>query len=144
MRALVQRVSMASVKVKGEVIGKIDYGMLLLVGFNKSDSKDNVDKMIEKILKLRIFDDENSVMNLAIDPKKMAILSVSQFTLHANTIKGNRPSYIDALGGDEAKNLYDYFNRELAKHIKLETGIFGADMEVTMKGDGPVTILLEK
>lgn len=144
MKVLVQRVKNASVKVDNKTVGEIDEGLLLLVGFNKSDDFMNVDKMVKKVLALRIFDDKDGVMNLAIDKEKMSILSVSQFTLYANTKKGNRPSYIDALGGDDAKKLYDYFNQELAKEIKLETGVFGAEMEVLMTGDGPITISLEQ
>lgn len=144
MRVLVQRVKDASVNVNNERVAKIEKGLLLLVGFNKEDDFSNVDKMVDKVLALRIFDDENGVMNLAIDKENMAILSVSQFTLYANTSKGNRPSYIDAQGGEEAEKLYDYFNKQLSKHIKVEKGIFGAEMEVLMTGDGPITISLEK
>ncbi len=144
MRVLVQRVKEASVKVDGKVVGQSAYGMLLLVGFTQDDTLDKIDKMVDKVMKLRIFDDEEGVMNLAIDPEKMSILSVSQFTLYADSSKGNRPSYIAALGGEKSKELYEYFNQKLAEHIKVETGIFGAEMEVSMKGDGPVTILLEK
>lgn len=144
MRVLVQRVKEASVKVDGKVVGQSAYGMLLLVGFTQDDTLDKIDKMVDKVMKLRIFDDEEGVMNLAIDPEKMSILSVSQFTLYADISKGNRPSYIAALGGEKSKELYEYFNQKLAEHIKVETGIFGAEMEVSMKGDGPVTIMLEK
>lgn len=144
MRVLVQRVKDASVNVNNERVAKIEKGLLLLVGFNKEDDFSNVDKMVDKVLALRIFDDENGVMNLAIDKENMAILSVSQFTLYANTSKGNRPSYIDAQGGEEAEKLYDYFNKQLSKYIKVEKGIFGAEMEVLMTGDGPITISLEK
>lgn len=144
MRVLVQRVKEASVKVDGKVVGQSAYGMLLLVGFTQDDTLDKIDKMVDKVMKLRIFDDEEGVMNLAIDPEKMSILSVSQFTLYADSSKGNRPSYIAALGGEKSKELYEYFNQKLAEHIKVETGIFGAEMEVSMKGDGPVTIMLEK
>lgn len=144
MRVLVQRVKKASVVVDKKTVGAIDEGMLLLVGFSTDDEKSNVDKMLDKVLNLRIFDDENGIMNLAIDKEKAKILSVSQFTLYADTTKGNRPSYIKAQKGEKAEELYNYFNERLKEKIKVETGVFGAEMEVSMIGDGPVTILLEK
>ena len=101
------------------------------------------DKMINKILKLRIFDDENGVMNLDITQVNGEILSISQFTLYANTKKGNRPSYIDALNGEEAIKLYELFNKKLSEYVHVETGIFGADMDVHIRNDGPVTIMME-
>lgn len=144
MRVVVQRVKKASVVVDKKTAGAIDEGMLLLVGFSTDDEKNNVDKMVDKVLNLRIFDDENGVMNLAIDKEKAKILSVSQFTLYADTTKGNRPSYIKAQKGEKAEELYKYFNERLKEKIKVEAGVFGAEMEVSMIGDGPVTILLEK
>lgn len=144
MRVVVQRVKKASVVVDKKTVGAIDEGMLLLVGFSTDDEKSNVDKMLDKVLNLRIFDDENGIMNLAIDKEKAKILSVSQFTLYADTTKGNRPSYIKAQKGEKAEELYNYFNERLKEKIKVETGVFGAEMEVSMIGDGPVTILLEK
>ncbi len=144
MRVIVQRVKEASVVVDKKTVGEIKEGMLLLVGFSIDDEKTNVDKMIDKVLNLRIFDDENGVMNLAIDKDKAKILSVSQFTLYADTTKGNRPSYIRAQKGEKAEELYKYFNERLKEKIQVEEGIFGAEMEVFMIGDGPVTILLEK
>lgn len=144
MRVVVQRVKKASVVVDKKTVGAIDEGMLLLVGFSTDDEKSNVDKMVDKVLNLRIFDDENGVMNLAIDKEKAKILSVSQFTLYADTTKGNRPSYIKAQKGEKAEELYKYFNERLKEKIKVEAGVFGAEMEVSMIGDGPVTILLEK
>lgn len=144
MRVVVQRVKKASVVVDKKTVGAIDEGMLLLVGFSIDDEKSNVDKMLDKVLNLRIFDDENGIMNLAIDKEKAKILSVSQFTLYADTTKGNRPSYIRAQKGEKAEELYNYFNERLKEKIKVETGVFGAEMEVSMIGDGPVTILLEK
>lgn len=144
MRVIVQRVKEASVIVDKKTVGEIKEGMLLLVGFSIDDEKTNVDKMIDKVLNLRIFDDENGVMNLAIDKDKAKILSVSQFTLYADTTKGNRPSYIRAQKGEKAEELYKYFNERLKEKIQVEEGIFGAEMEVSMIGDGPVTILLEK
>lgn len=144
MRVVVQRVKKASVVVDKKTVGAIDEGMLLLVGFSTDDEKSNVDKMLDKVLNLRIFDDENGIMNLAIDKEKAKILSVSQFTLYADTTKGNRPSYIKAQKGEKAEELYNYFNERLKEKIQVEEGIFGAEMEVSMIGDGPVTILLEK
>ena len=143
MRALVQRSKASSVSVDDNVVGSIDKGLVLLVGFTHTDDSNDIDYMINKILKLRIFDDENGVMNKSVTDINGSILSISQFTLYANSKKGNRPSYIDALGGDKAIKLYDEFNRKLKEHINVETGIFGADMMVNITNDGPVTILLE-
>lgn len=143
MKVLVQRVKEAKVEVENEVLGKIDKGYLLLVSFTQTDTKEIIDKMIRKVLNLRIMDDENSVMNLAIDRSKDKILSISQFTLYADTSKGNRPSYLKALRGKESSLLYDYFNQEMKKYIEVETGKFGADMKVSLINDGPCTIMLE-
>ena len=143
MKVLVQRVKEAKVEVDKKVIGKIDKGYLLLVSFTQSDTKEIIDKMVRKVLNLRIMDDENGVMNLAIDPSKDKILSISQFTLYADTSKGNRPSYLKALRGEESSLLYDYFNQELRKYIEVETGKFGADMDVSLINNGPCTIMLE-
>lgn len=143
MKVLVQRVKEAKVEVENEVLGKIDKGYLLLVSFTQTDTKEIIDKMIRKVLNLRIMDDENSVMNLAIDKSKDKILSISQFTLYADTSKGNRPSYLKALRGEESSLLYDYFNQEMKKYIEVETGKFGADMKVSLINDGPCTIMLE-
>ena len=143
MKVLVQRVKEAKVEVDKKVIGKIDKGYMLLVSFTQSDTKEIIDKMVRKVLNLRIMDDENGVMNLAIDPSKDKILSISQFTLYADTSKGNRPSYLKALRGEESSLLYDYFNQELKKYIEVETGKFGADMDVSLINNGPCTIMLE-
>ena len=143
MKVLVQRVKEAKVEVENEVLGKIDKGYLLLVSFTQTDTEEIIDKMIRKVLNLRIMDDENSVMNLAIDKSKDKILSISQFTLYADTSKGNRPSYLKALRGEESSLLYDYFNQEMKKYIEVETGKFGADMKVSLINDGPCTIMLE-
>ena len=144
MRVLVQRVVSASVKVNDEITGSIDNGLLLLVGFTTNDNIDNINYMVNKILNLRIFDDENGVMNKSVLDVNGSILSVSQFTLYANCEKGRRPSYIGAIKSDEAKILYDLFNEQLKKQIKVETGIFQADMKVSLVNDGPVTIMLER
>lgn len=143
MKVLVQRVKEANVEVDKKVIGKIDKGYMLLVSFTQSDTKEIIDKMVRKVLNLRIMDDDNGVMNLAIDPSKDKILSISQFTLYADTSKGNRPSYLKALRGEESSLLYDYFNQELRKYIEVETGKFGADMDVSLINNGPCTIMLE-
>lgn len=143
MRVVIQRSKDSYVAVDNKITGKIDSGMVLLVGFTKGDNKDIIDKMINKILKLRIFDDDNGVMNLDILQVKGEILLISQFTLYANTKKGNRPSYVEALNGKEAVKLYDLFNNKLKEYIKVETGVFGADMDVYIRNDGPVTIMME-
>lgn len=144
MRVLVQRSKSSSVLVDEKVVGKIDFGYVLLVGFTDTDTKEKIDKMVRKILHLRIFDDNNGVMNESILDHNGSILLVSQFTLYADTKKGNRPSYIKALNSEDAIKLYDYFNQELGKYIKVETGVFGADMQVNITNDGPITILLEE
>ena len=144
MRVLVQRSLNSSVEVDKKCVGSIDKGLVLLVGFTDGDSEKEIDFLINKIINLRIFDDENGVMNKSVLDIKGSILSISQFTLYANCEKGNRPSYIKALGGDEATKLYDLFNKKLSQYIKVEKGIFGADMKVSILNDGPVTILLEK
>ena len=143
MKVLVQRVTEAKVEVDKKIIGSINTGYLLLVSFTQNDTKEIVDKMIKKVLNLRIMDDENSVMNLAIDSSKDKILSISQFTLYADTSKGNRPSYLKSLKGEESSLLYEYFNQEMKKYIEVETGKFGADMKVSLTNDGPCTIMLE-
>ncbi|MEG1597021.1 MAG: D-aminoacyl-tRNA deacylase [Bacilli bacterium] len=144
MKVLVQRVIKASVEVEQKTVGSINKGLLLFVGFTKGDDINIIDSLINKVLNLRIFDDENGVMNLSVLDVKKEILSISQFTLYANTKKGNRPSYIEALKGEEATILYDLFNERLSKFIKVEKGIFGADMKVSLINDGPITIMLEK
>ena len=143
MKVLVQRVKNAKVEVDKKIIGQIDTGYMLLVSFTQSDTKEIIDKMVRKVLSLRVMDDSDGVMNLAIDPTKDKILSISQFTLYADTSKGNRPSYLKALRGEESSLLYDYFNQELRKSIEVETGKFGADMDVSLINNGPCTIMLE-
>lgn len=145
MRVLVQRSLESSVLVDNKIVGRIDNGLVLFVGFTHGDSKKEIDYMVDKVINLRIFDDENGVMNKSLMDVKGSILSISQFTLYGNAKKGRRPSYVDALGGEDASKLYDEFNNELLKHnIKVETGIFGADMVVNITNDGPVTLLLTK
>ena len=144
MKVLVQRCDKASVKVDNKIVGKIDKGMMILVGFTQNDNSEIIDYMVDKVLNLRIYDDESGVMNKSILDSNGSILSVSQFTLYADTKKGRRPSYINALNGEKATILYDEFNEKLKKHIHVETGIFGAEMKVELINGGPVTIMLEK
>ena len=144
MRVLVQRCDKASVSVDNKIVGKIDKGMMILVGFTDTDTSNNIDYLVDKVLNLRIYDDESGIMNKSILDVGGSILSVSQFTLDADTKKGRRPSYVNALNGEKATLLYDEFNNKLKKQIHVETGIFGADMKVELINDGPVTIMLEK
>jgi D-tyrosyl-tRNA(Tyr) deacylase len=144
MKIVAQRVTSANVKVDGNIVGEIKNGLMLLVSFTQKDTEKEIDWMINKVLNLRIFDDENGVMNKSVVDTSGSILSISQFTLYADASKGNRPSYINALNGKEAIKLYNLFNEKLKNHIKVATGIFGADMKVSLTNDGPVTIILEK
>ena len=144
MRVLVQKSLNSSVSVNNKVVGKINNGLVLLVAFTEGDNSSNIDYMVKKVLNLRIFDDENGIMNKSILDVGGSILSVSQFTLYGDATKGNRPSYILALNGTKAKPLYDEFNEKLSKYVKVETGLFGSDMKVNIVNDGPTTILLER
>ncbi len=144
MRVLVQRSGKASVTIYDEVVGKIDSGLVLLVGFTEGDDLSKIEYLAKKVVNLRIFPDENDVMNKSILDYGGSILSISQFTLYADTNKGNRPSYIQALRGEESTKLYDLFNEELRKYVEVETGRFGADMVVNITNIGPTTILLER
>lgn len=144
MKVVVQRVLESSVKVEEKIVGKIDNGYMLLVSFTYGDNIEKIDYMIKKILNLRIFDDDNGIMNKSILDVQGSVLSISQFTLYADTSKGNRPSYIKTLKSEDAKTLYDNFNKRLSKFIKVETGVFGGDMKVSLVNDGPVTIIIEK
>lgn len=151
MKVVAQRSKEAFVSVDDNIVGSIDHGLVLLVGFTKRDSINEINYMIDKIINLRIFDDEDGVMNKSLIDVNGDILSISQFTLYADTRKGRRPSYINALGGDEAIELYRLFNDKLRESLnkindslKVEEGIFGADMKVSLINDGPVTIILEK
>lgn len=145
MRIIVQRCKRAKVSVDEKVVGEISHGLMLLVGFTEGDNSNNIDYLVDKVINLRIFDDESGVMNKSLLDVKGSILSISQFTLYADTKKGRRPSYINALSGPLASKLYDEFNQKLKEqNIHVETGIFGADMQVDFINDGPITILLEK
>lgn len=145
MRVLVQRSGKAKVTVDEKVVGSIDGGLMLLVGFTEGDDLDAVKHLAKKVVNLRIFPDENDVMNKSLLDFGGDILSISQFTLYGDARKGNRPSYINALKNDLATPLYDAFNEELRTYgVKVETGVFGADMEISFTNIGPTTILLEK
>lgn len=144
MRVLVQRSGKAKVDVLGKTVGSIDNGLVLLVGFTEGDNKEKIEYLARKVVNLRIFPDENGIMNKSILDYGGKILSVSQFTLYANCDKGNRPSYVAAMKNDEAIKLYEIFNDELRKYLEVETGEFGADMDVLITNIGPTTIWLEK
>ena len=143
MKVVIQRAKNAKVEIDGRVNGSIENGLVVLVGFTYGDTIEDIDYIVNKIVNLRIFDDENGVMNKSVLDVDGSILSISQFTLYADTKKGRRPSYVNALKGEESAKLYDLFNEKLSKEIHTETGIFGADMKVTLTNDGPVTIVME-
>jgi D-tyrosyl-tRNA(Tyr) deacylase len=143
MRVVIQRSKESYVEVDNKIVGKIDKGLVILVGFTNGDNSNDIDYIIKKILSLRIFDDNNGVMNLSIKDIQGSILSISQFTLYADTKNGNRPSYANSLNKDEAVILYNEFNHKLKEQINVETGIFKADMKVTINNDGPVTIIID-
>lgn len=143
MKVVIQRVKESNVRVKKEIVGKINNGLLVLVGFTVDDNITDIEYIVKKIINLRIFDDENGIMNKSILEVGGKILSVSQFTLYADTKKGNRPSYSKALKREDAITLYNKFNNELSKYIEIETGIFGAEMEVSLINDGPITIIID-
>lgn len=145
MRVVVQRVKKASVLVEQNVVSKIGNGMLILLGIEESDGKEDVDWLVGKVTRLRIFDDESGVMNLSITDLGLEAIVVSQFTLFASTKKGNRPSYIRAALPDMAVPLYESFVKEMETQLKkkIGTGIFGAMMQVELANDGPVTILID-
>ena len=144
MRVVLTTVLEASVKIENRLVAKISRGFLLLVGFTDGDDKETIDKMVDKILSLRVFPDENGQINISLQDVNGSILSVSQFTLYANASKGRRPSFVDALRPGEAEPLYEFFNQQLElKHGKVQTGVFGADMKVESINDGPFTLLLD-
>lgn len=143
MRVVVQRSKYSSVTVDGKIVGQIDNGLVLLVGITKEDTLEDLEYMAKKVLNLRIFDDSNGVMNKSILDNGGSILSISQFTLCANTKKGNRPSYIDAMEPVMAKKYYLKFNEMLRESVDVSEGIFQADMLVNINNDGPITIILE-
>ncbi|MFT3845634.1 MAG: D-aminoacyl-tRNA deacylase [Lacibacter sp.] len=145
MRAVIQRTAFASVKVDGQITGQIEKGLLVLLGIENADTIDDIEWLSGKIVNLRIFDDENGVMNLSLKDVDGDLLIVSQFTLHASTKKGNRPSYIKASKPDIAIPLYEKMKTQLATDLgkQIQAGIFGADMKVELLNDGPVTIIID-
>lgn len=145
MKIVLQRVKSASVKTEGNVIGEIDFGFLVLLGIAENDTRENADFLIKKLINLRVFNDEQGKMNLSIREVNGAFLVVSQFTLYANTKRGNRPSYIEAAHPDLAIPLYEYFieNLKIQSCLPVQTGVFGAMMDISLINSGPVTIILE-
>ena len=144
MRLVVQRVTQADVTVSGEVVGTIGTGYLVLVGIGQDDTEEIVEKMADKMMRLRIFSDENDKINLSLQDVGGALLLVSQFTLYADCRKGNRPSFIKAGNPELANNLYEYIIAKCKEEIPdVQTGIFGADMKISLINDGPFTILLD-
>ena len=145
MKFVIQRVKEAEVKVDGQTTGKIDDGFLVLIGITHTDTKEIADYLVKKLINLRIFEDKNGKMNLSLEDINGSILLVSQFTLYADCSGGNRPSFTEAAKPDFANELYEYIISECKKKVdKVETGIFGVDMKVSLLNDGPVTIILEK
>ena len=145
MKVVLQRVSSASVTIENKIVADIQKGLLILIGIEDSDNQEDIDWLVGKITKIRIFEDENQVMNLSVKDVDGDIIAVSQFTLHAGTKKGNRPSYIKAAKPDVAIPLYENFVQQLEKEFgkEIQTGVFGADMKVSLLNDGPVTIIID-
>ena len=145
MKFVIQRVKNAQVDVDNKTVGKIDNGFLVLVGITHTDTKEIADYLVKKLINLRVFEDENGKMNLSLEDVKGSLLLVSQFTLYADCSGGNRPSFTELAKPDFENELYEYIISECKKKIdKVETGIFGADMKVSLVNDGPVTIIMEK
>ena len=144
MRVIIQRTKQASVSIEESTVGEITHGFVLLVGIEEEDQQEDIDYLVRKISKMRIFEDTQGKMNLSIEDVGGEILSISQFTLHADTKKGNRPSFIKAAKPDIAIPIYDAFNNQLrASGLTVQTGTFGADMQVSLVNDGPVTIIID-
>lgn len=143
MKVVIQRALASSVEVDNKLINKIEKGMVILVGVNVEDTSEDVDYLVRKTLNLRIFDDENGVMNKSILDVGGEILSISQFTLQASTKDGNRPSYINAMKGEEAVKLYEEYNKKLNEKVKTYPGVFGSEMKVSITNDGPITIIID-
>lgn len=145
MKLVVQRVLEANVKVDNKIVGQIKQGFVVLLGVGEKDTKEEADYLVQKLLKLRVFTDEKDKMNLSLQDIKGELLIISQFTLYANCSGGNRPSFTKAGKPEKANELYEYFVEECRKtEINVQTGIFGADMKVSLINDGPVTIILER
>jgi D-tyrosyl-tRNA(Tyr) deacylase len=143
MKAVIQRVKKAQVSVGEEIVGSIQVGFLILLGITHDDTEEDVTWLVQKIEKLRVFSDDQGAMNLDLNAVNGAVLVVSQFTLFANYKKGNRPSFINAAHPDHAKPLYQLFIEKMQTSIPTQQGIFGADMQITLQNDGPVTILMD-
>ena len=143
MKVVIQRVKKAQVVIDEELVGDIKQGLLLLVGVGPDDEQEDLDYAVRKITNMRIFSDDMGKMNLSVQDVKGSILSISQFTLLADTKKGNRPAFTGAAKPDIASELYNKFNQELSRYVPVEAGIFGADMQVSLINDGPVTIILD-
>ena len=144
MKFVIQRVMESEVKVEGETLGKIGKGFMVLIGVSNSDTKEIADRMVKKMLGLRIFEDEQGKTNLSLDPVGGSLLLISQFTLYANCKKGNRPSFIEAGAPDMAEEMYEYIISKCKEQVEVvERGRFGADMKVSLVNDGPFTIVLE-
>ena len=144
MRAVVQRVTYSNVKVDGNIVGEINRGFNVLIGISKEDTEEDMKYIKDKLINLRVFEDENNKMNLSLSDIQGELLIISQFTLYGDVRKGRRPNFMNALGVNEAKVFYDKFIESMKETgLKIETGIFGADMKVDIKNDGPVTILLD-
>ena len=143
MKVVIQRVKEAQVTIDDELVGDISQGLLLLVGVGPDDEQEDLDYAVRKITNMRIFSDDMGKMNLSVQDIKGSILSVSQFTLFADTKKGNRPAFTGAAKPDKAEKMYLDLNQALAQFVPVETGVFGADMQVSLVNDGPVTIILD-
>ena len=143
MRCVIQKVNKSSVTVDGKIVSEIGRGLNVLVGFTDTDTEEDIKYCVRKIVNLRVFEDENDVMNRSVIDEKGEILSISQFTLYGDTRKGNRPSYIRALGGDKALPMYERFNELLNQEVPTKGGVFGADMKVEILNDGPTTIIID-
>ena len=145
MKFLVQRVKNAQVEVENKIVGKIDKGFLVFIGITHTDTKEIADFLVKRLVNLRVFEDENGKMNLALKDVEGSLLLVSQFTLYGDCSGGNRPSFTEAAKPEFANELYEYIISECKKKInKVETGVFGAHMDISLLNDGPVTIMLEK
>ena len=143
MRVVVQRSSNSQVVVDNNIVGKIDKGLVILVGFTEKDTIKDIEYLVKKIVNLRIFPDEAGLLNKSLLDIQGSILSISQFTLYADTKKGNRPSFTKAMARDKALELYNLFNENLRKVVPVATGVFGADMHVNINNEGPITIIID-
>ncbi len=144
MRIVVQNVNRAKCTINNKIVGEISRGFCVFVGFTHSDTKEVVDKMVNKLVSLRLFDDENGKTNLSLSDVNGSILSISQFTLYASVKDGRRPSFVDAMRPEEATKMYDYFNECLRNTgIHIETGVFGADMKIYLENNGPFTTIID-